>query len=273
MKINSIRLKNFLCFSGENNEVQFSDGLNLILGGNGYGKTKLYDAFYWVFFDWITNQQGTRSFTASLKSKLISKKAIAETVEGKIECKVSIELKTSREEFLIERKYFVNKKSDRLIEADNSRAQVFKKTVLEFVPENISSEEAFKEFVNDKIISTDILNHIWFQGERGIRNAVDTSNAKTLHQVINKISYIDMWERYIQIANNALNRVKKEFDAAVKSSNKQRDKKRVKQQELQIIEKRIEKNKQELKTRLLDLQKVHDNINNITNKSRSPRKD
>ena len=264
MKIISISLKNFLCYSGDNNEFQFTDGLNLILGGGGYGKTKLYDAFYWVFFDWITSQQGTPLYTASLKSQLISKKAIAETNQGKIECNVNIVIKTNREEYQIERKYFVNKTGDKLIEAEKSKVHVYKKTVLEFKPESISSEEEFRAFVNEKIIPTDILNHIWFQGERGIRNAVDTSNAKALHQVINKISYIDQWERYIQIADNALNRVRKEFDTAVKSSNKQRDKKKAKQQELQQIEKRIEKNKQELETRLIDLQKVHTSIDNIS---------
>ena len=34
----------------EETEVEFSNGLNLIIGNGGKGKSKLFNAFYWVLF-------------------------------------------------------------------------------------------------------------------------------------------------------------------------------------------------------------------------------
>lgn len=39
MRIKSIDIKNFRSYYGENNHFEFSDGLTLILGDNGDGKT------------------------------------------------------------------------------------------------------------------------------------------------------------------------------------------------------------------------------------------
>jgi len=73
MKIHSISLTNFLCYYGSNNIITFEDGLNLILGANGYGKTKLYDAFQWVFKDGISDDstQGRIKNTSFLKKESI----------------------------------------------------------------------------------------------------------------------------------------------------------------------------------------------------------
>lgn len=56
MIILSISLENFLCYYGTENKFEFTEGLNLVLGPNGYGKSKLYNAFQWVFKDGITDE-------------------------------------------------------------------------------------------------------------------------------------------------------------------------------------------------------------------------
>jgi DNA sulfur modification protein DndD len=53
MILKSIELNNFMCYSGENNKFEFKEGINLIIGDNGYGKSKLFDAFYWVMYDQV----------------------------------------------------------------------------------------------------------------------------------------------------------------------------------------------------------------------------
>lgn len=52
MIIDKIELLNFLCYAGENT-FEFREGINVIIGDNGYGKSKLYDAFYWVMYDQV----------------------------------------------------------------------------------------------------------------------------------------------------------------------------------------------------------------------------
>ena len=49
MIIKEIRIKNFRSYYGDNNIFEFSDGLTLILGDNGDGKTTFFDALQWLF--------------------------------------------------------------------------------------------------------------------------------------------------------------------------------------------------------------------------------
>lgn len=49
MIIKEIRIKNFRSYYGDNNKFEFSDGLTLILGDNGDGKTTFFDALQWLF--------------------------------------------------------------------------------------------------------------------------------------------------------------------------------------------------------------------------------
>ena len=49
MIIKEIRIKNFRSYYGENNQFEFSDGLTLVLGDNGDGKTTFFEALEWLF--------------------------------------------------------------------------------------------------------------------------------------------------------------------------------------------------------------------------------
>lgn len=49
MIIKEIRIKNFRSYYGDSNRFEFSDGLTLILGDNGDGKTTFFEALEWLF--------------------------------------------------------------------------------------------------------------------------------------------------------------------------------------------------------------------------------
>lgn len=49
MIIKEIRIKNFRSYYGDDNLFEFSDGLTLILGDNGDGKTTFFEALEWLF--------------------------------------------------------------------------------------------------------------------------------------------------------------------------------------------------------------------------------
>ena len=49
MIIKEIRIKNFRSYYGDNNVFELSDGLTLILGDNGDGKTTFFEALQWLF--------------------------------------------------------------------------------------------------------------------------------------------------------------------------------------------------------------------------------
>ena len=49
MIIKEIRINNFRSYYGNDNRFEFSDGLTLILGDNGDGKTTFFEALQWLF--------------------------------------------------------------------------------------------------------------------------------------------------------------------------------------------------------------------------------
>ena len=224
MKILKIELENFMCYSGTGNAIQFTDGLNLILGGNGYGKTKLYNAFNWVLFDRITDQEGRLTiFTQSIKEGLVSKRALAEVGDNKeVTAVVKLEIVNQKGKLItLERSYKTTKLSGmEFSSSGKSILTISEKDEFEYKPLALSSPDELDEYIREQVIPPDILEHLWFQGERGIKRAVDTSSSMKLHRVINKLSYIDTWERFISAASDTDRRTKDKFNKAVKRSEK-----------------------------------------------------
>jgi DNA sulfur modification protein DndD len=222
MKIHSIQLKNFLCYYGENNRIDFKDGLNLVLGANGYGKSKLYDAFQWVFKDGITDEKvtGRLKQTEQLKKALISDKALAEAKIGdKLKCEVIIEVTLAQETYQLIRKYFATKQSDEIwIEGRSSSLDVYKKDVIHFKPVS----EVFAQSITQKLIPDEVMPYVWFQGERGVNSIIDTSSKDSLKRVIERLSDIERWDEYIAIAEKASNTASNQFNFALKSATKNR---------------------------------------------------
>ena len=48
MIIKEIRIKNFRSYYGDNNKFEFTEGLSIIVGDNGDGKTTLFEAIQWL---------------------------------------------------------------------------------------------------------------------------------------------------------------------------------------------------------------------------------
>ncbi len=79
MIIERVELENFMCYTGKN-LMTFIEGINVVIGDNGYGKSKLYDAFYWVMYDQVfVPEKKEFQSTKAIKSKIISDKAKFET--------------------------------------------------------------------------------------------------------------------------------------------------------------------------------------------------
>lgn len=58
MIIKELHIKNFRSYYGENS-FEFKDGLTLIIGGNGDGKTTFFDAIDWLFKTSIENKDAS----------------------------------------------------------------------------------------------------------------------------------------------------------------------------------------------------------------------
>ena len=90
MRITNITINNFQSYYGEQS-IDFGKGLNLIIGKGGKGKSKLFNAFYWVLFGKIyISEIGWRSTDglpsnanfALKRHEYINKKALKLTIKA-----------------------------------------------------------------------------------------------------------------------------------------------------------------------------------------------
>ena len=123
MFIKSINLKNFQSYYGEKNKIEFKKKLNIIVGSIASGKSKLFDAFYWVLNDkiyvtgkdWVSTKNLSISFVND-RAKFESK-AINDLVETSVEIVVqSNSGKDSRNiEYTIKRQFLIKRKQQTII--------------------------------------------------------------------------------------------------------------------------------------------------------------
>ena len=101
MIIRNITIENFQSYY-ESQTIEFSKGLNLIIGNGGKGKSKLFNAFYWVLFGkiyitgigWCTTDNLPQSAKFAMQRyEFINKRALFKAqINDKIRASVQIEI-------------------------------------------------------------------------------------------------------------------------------------------------------------------------------------
>jgi DNA sulfur modification protein DndD len=221
MIIDKVIINNFYCFLGEN-ILEFSKGLNIISAVNSGGKSQLFNAFYWTFFDKIyadVDNNSTKKAWKDGSRQIVCPDFIKEkSIDNeKIECSIEI---------VLTNEYHLNDEpKDELIEytftkkvtyqnSDNS-ISVFTKPDLtisfvkdgetEFIPQSNQS------WFLAKIFPASIRKFMWYQGET-MDELYDFSNPTTLKNAINEISYFPMYDNMEKIVKASSFSIDKKVD-------------------------------------------------------------
>ncbi|NRA14944.1 MAG: AAA family ATPase [Oceanospirillaceae bacterium] len=207
MIINSISMKNFQCYAGEHesNYLEFSNGLNLIIGDNGGGKSKLYDAFYWVIHNKIfQSDQRDWVSTKIYKENLISDKAKSECQIGETITSEVTMIVTSRDEkkYKLERIYEAKKIGEREWSSKADSAMLV--SVYSHAKWNIVPEPKHEKILN-RVIPGHIEPYMWFQGEQ-VDSLMDLTDSTALEQVVNLLSDIKDYDDLIAITTTGASR-------------------------------------------------------------------
>lgn len=273
MIIEKIILENFMCYAGKNS-IDFKEGINVIIGDNGYGKSKLYDAFYWVMYDQVfVSEKKEFQFTRVVKSKIISDKAKANVKDGKISTSVSITFHNLDKDnvYILERKYTVGVKDSKIIESNDSELIVMQKE-LSYLSAKMITDEEKKRNIISQILPSQIKDYLWFQGEQ-VESIIDFNKQDTLTKAINVLSSITRYDELKDIAIAVSKSANNEYDREVKRLSKdigkseQLEKDKIKleekidslqKEEKEVIENlsRAESRCEELLNKIVDAQKV-----------------
>ncbi|WP_026765137.1 AAA family ATPase [Sediminibacterium salmoneum] len=259
MIIEKIDIENFMCYAGTNS-MEFTEGINVIIGDNGYGKSKLYDAFYWVMYDQVfVPEKKEFQNTKSVKSKIISDKAKAAIKDGRVTASVGITFHNMEKDnvFILERKYSVIIKDGQVIESNDSEFTVMKKD-LSYLNAKMVTDEDEKRRIVSNILPSHIKDYLWFQGEQ-VESIIDFNKQDSLTKAINVLSSIKRYDELIEIAASAAKSGNSEYDREVKRLSKDLDK-----------SEQLENQKRQIESRIADL--VQDETEAKENLSRAEEK-
>lgn len=240
MIIKKISIENYLCYSGVK-EFELSDGLNIILGENGEGKTKFFEAVDWLF-------NGSNNNLHSL----VSAKTLNDTeIGGDFRVKVSITVEQYDEKKIISKSFTAKKTADNECSTANY--------MLEGIEETKSGEREQVDGLRllDNIFPFQIRKYSMFKGESEL-NIFESEDALT--NLINLFSDAKHYDKYSE--KGAFLREKAE--KAVEDSTKSDSKNKKQYESLEADINRLQREKQgyqvHLNSTLDEIKKIETNL-------------
>ena len=232
MIINDITINNFQSYY-KDITIEFGKGLNLIIGNGGKGKSKLFNAFYWVLFGdiyitsegWCSTKQLPRSASGSLnRHEFINKKALSEAKVGEVvPCSVILELTDDdNNQFQIERS--VSAKRKEAADWDDVGAWSVSEEIVKVTYETRTGTKTVIDDIAEgkitELFPEGIRGYIWFQGE-SLDTLIDFRKKENLKDAVNHISYYPYYEKLSEIISLAKRKIAKKESEHLKEANRQ----------------------------------------------------
>ncbi len=176
MIIRKIQIDNYLCYY-DTNTFELSEGLNIILGENGEGKTKFFEAV-----DWLFNGEN-RELDMLVSAKKLNETEIGETFR----VRVSMTVEQYGEKSIITKSFLAKKEK-----ANECSTSSF---MIEGISENSSGErtQVDGQALLDRIFPFQIRKYSMFKGEAEL-NIFESDSA--LANLINLFSEAKHYDKY-----------------------------------------------------------------------------
>lgn len=231
MIIKNITIENFQSYYNSQS-LEFSNGLNLIIGNGGKGKSKLFNAFYWVLFGkiyltdigWCSTDSLPSSAKFSMKrQEFICKKALFDAKVGdKIKTSVRIEIEDDKKfSYDIERIVIAERLDNDNWEAES--AWNVSNNILKVSHDSVNGTLVKTDYyATDKInelFPEGIRNYIWFQGE-SLDRLINFRNKETLKAAVKHISYFPYYEKLSEIISKSKIKIERLESSKIKDANK-----------------------------------------------------
>lgn len=205
MIIKNISIENFRSYYGSNS-MDVGEGLTLIIGANGDGKTTLFEALEWLF-DTVDNKP-------KVDTKYISKKKIAEMMpDESAVVKVSMTYESERNEKIVEKSFKFTKAQDGSVSTSNYLHCLFVQNGSE---KEVREGDAAKRLF-DIDFSASIRKYCLFKGEQEL-NIFNKEEA--MSYLVETFSKIRDFDPYIDFTGKAQKWSQDATDNAMKADRK-----------------------------------------------------
>lgn len=232
MILKNITIVNFQSYY-ESQTMDFSKGLNLIIGNGGKGKSKLFNAFYWVLFGkiyitgigWCTTDSLPQSAKFAMQPyEFINKRALYKAIIGE-EVTASVQIELQDDKGL---SYIIDRSVSALrVDGDNwdsDKSWQVRPNILKVSFDTVTGTRVLNDlFAEDKInelFPDGIRNYIWFQGE-SLESLINFRNKETLKAAVKHISYFPYYEKLSEIISKSKIKITGIENRKLKELNKQ----------------------------------------------------
>ena len=223
MIIKSITIENFRSYYGSNH-LELSDGLTLVIGSNGDGKTTLFEALEWLFrtrrYIEDLNKLGRIGGVYAMDEKFISKKKIVELETGKSACvKVSMTY-INREDSICttEKSFRFTKNQDDSVSLYDFAHQFY---VQQGVENTLVGEGEYAQRLFDRDFATSVRLYCMFKGEQEL-NIFNSPDA--MKSLIETFSNIKDFDPYVEFIENAVSKANQAHSNALRADKTNKNK-------------------------------------------------
>jgi len=234
MLIKNITITNFQCYY-DSQTIDFSKGLNLIIGKGGKGKSKLFNAFYWVLFGKIyisetgwKNTDGLPGNTsnAMLRHEFINKKALRDASIGQeVKAEVILELVDDKGiQYEIERSVTATRKENPKWDEASSWAVSNNSLTVSFYSATgtiVKTGDLAEDLISE-LFPEGIRGYIWFQGE-SLDNLINFRSKENLRNAVKHISYYPYFEKLSEIISTAKSKITSAESKHLREVNRQNE--------------------------------------------------
>lgn len=269
MIINKVTINNFYCFLGEN-VLEFSKGLNIVSALNSGGKSQLFNAFYWTFFDKIyadVDHNSTKKEWKDSSRIIVCPDALKENCleTEKIECSVEIVLtneyhlndepKGELIEYVFTKKVVYHKTGETIsiFSKPDLTISFVKNGETDFIPQYNQS------WFLENIFPSSIRKFMWYQGET-MDELYDFSRPSTLKNAIKEISYFPMYDNMEKIVKSAAKSIEKKIEKELGKQKKLTASQKTLISDISYKTNNIEKKREYVKELQNDINKIQDDI-------------
>lgn len=240
MIIKKIQIDNYLCYY-DTNAFELSEGLNIILGENGEGKTKFFEAV-----DWLFNGENREL------DMLVSAKKLNETEIGdNFRVRVSMTVEQYGEKSIITKSFLAKK--------ENTNECSTSSFMIEGISENSSGErtQVDGQVLLDRIFPFQIRKYSMFKGEAEL-NIFESDSA--LANLINLFSEAKHYDKYSEKGAFLREKAERAVEDSSKLDKKNEALYRRLEGEILQLEREKEKYKVHLNATENEIKKIEENL-------------
>ncbi len=241
MIIRKIQIENYLCYYDTDNIFDLSDGLNIILGENGEGKTKLFEAIDWLF------SGDNRGLELLVSAKMLDETEIGDSFR----VRVSMTVEQYGEKSIITKSFIAKK--------ENANECSTSSYMIEGIEENSSGErtQVDGQSLLNRIFPFQIRKYSMFKGEAEL-NIFESDSA--LSNLINLFSEAKHYDKYSEKGSFLREKAEKAVEDSTKLDKKNEALYKRLESEIKQLEREKEKYKVHLNSTEDEIRKIEENL-------------